>query len=154
MASNAMGWFRDLLDIHSPSRVFTQYGGFITEGLANGIEDDADSPIKQVRGIANNLRNAAGGLMLGAGLATNASAANIDTSAIQIDARPPLQSHASAAPSAGLVIHGGINIEVHASPGMDEQALARMVNEQVQRALKDAERRAAAASRRNFYDND
>jgi len=154
MVSNAMGWFRDLLDIHSPSRVFTQYGGFITEGLANGIEDDADSPIKQVRGIANNLRNAAGGLMLGAGLATNASAANIDTSAIQIDARPPLQSHASAAPSAGLVIHGGINIEVHASPGMDEQALARMVNEQVQRALKDAERRAAAASRRNFYDND
>ena len=154
MASNAMGWFRDVLDIHSPSRVFTQYGGFITEGLANGIEDDADSPIKQVRGIANNLRNAAGGLMLGAGLATNASAANIDTSAIQIDARPPLQSHASAAPSGGLVIHGGINIEVHAAPGMDEQALARLVNEQVQRALQDAERRAAAASRRNFHDND
>lgn len=154
MASNAMGWFRDVLDIHSPSRVFTQYGGFITEGLANGIEDDADSPIKQVRGLANNLRNAAGGLMLGAGLATNASAANIDTSAVQIDARPPLQSHASAAPSGGLVIHGGINIEVHAAPGMDEQALARMVNEQVQRALQDAERRAAAASRRNFHDND
>lgn len=154
MASNAMGWFRDVLDIHSPSRVFTQYGGFITEGLANGIEDDADSPIKQVRGIANNLRNAAGGLMLGAGLATNASAANIDTSGIQIDARPPLQSHSSAAPSGGLVIHGGINIEVHAAPGMDEQALARLVNEQVQRALQDAERRAAAASRRNFYDND
>lgn len=154
IASNAMGWFRDVLDINSPSRVFAQYGGFITEGLANGIEDDADSPIKQVRGIANNLRNAAGGLMLGAGLATNANAANIDTSAIQIDARPPLQSHASAAPSGGLVIHGGINIEVHASPGMDEQALARMVNEQVQRALQDAERRAAAASRRNFYDNE
>ena len=154
MASNAMGWFRDVLDIHSPSRVFTQYGGFITEGLANGIEDDADSPIKQVRGIANNLRNAAGGLMLGAGLATNASASNIDTSGIQIDARPPLQSHASTASSSGLVIHGGINIEVHAAPGMDEQALARMVNEQVQRALQDAERRSAAASRRNFYDND
>jgi TP901 family phage tail tape measure protein len=78
----------------------------------------------------------------------------IDTSGIQIDARPPLQSHASAAPSGGLVIHGGINIEVHAAPGMDEQALARLVNEQVQRALQDAERRAAAASRRNFYDND
>ena len=52
------------------------------------------------------------------------------------------------------MIHGGINIEVHAAPGMDEQALARLVNEQVQRALQDAERRAAAASRRNFHDND
>ena len=154
MASDAMGWFKDVLDINSPSRVFAEFGGNITQGLSGGIEEDADNPLKQVRGLAANLRNAAGGLMLGAGLATNASAANIDTSAIQIDARPPLQSHASAAPSAGLVIHGGINIEVHASPGMDEQALARMVNEQVQRALKDAERRAAAASRRNFYDND
>ena len=154
MASNAMGWFKDVLDINSPSRVFAEFGGNITQGLSGGIEDDADNPLKQVRGLANNLRNAAGGLMLGAGLATTASAANIDTSAVQIDARPPLQSHASAAPSGGLVIHGGINIEVHAAPGMDEQALARMVNEQVQRALQDAERRAAAASRRNFYDND
>ncbi|MFP3343329.1 phage tail tape measure protein [Halomonas sp. SIMBA_159] len=154
LASDVTGTVRNWLDINSPSRVFATIGNFVSQGLANGIEDDADSPIKQVRGIANNLRNAAGGLMLGAGLATNASAANIDTSAIQIDARPPLQSHASAAPSGGLVIHGGINIEVHASPGMDEQALARLVNEQVQRALQDAERRAAAASRRNFHDND
>ncbi|QHD49148.1 phage tail tape measure protein [Vreelandella aquamarina] len=154
LANDVTGTVRNWLDINSPSRVFATIGNFVSQGLANGIEDDADSPIKQVRGLANNLRNAAGGLMLGAGLATNASAANIDTSAVQIDARPPLQSHASAAPSGGLVIHGGINIEVHAAPGMDEQALARMVNEQVQRALQDAERRAAAASRRNFHDND
>ena len=309
MASNAMGWFRDVLDINSPSRVFTEYGGFITEGLANGIEDDADSPVKQVRSLANRMRDAATGLMLSAGISSPAVAIEaqppvlpsmpelttsiqrpelpalealeirvpdmprlmsevatpetptldalqverptlptlgaleihvpdmphlmsevatpeaptldalqveqptlpklgaleihapdmprlmrevatpetptldalqverptlptlealafqwpelpqfdplrIDTSGIQIDARPPLQSHASAAPSGGLVIHGGINIEVHAAPGMDEQALARLVNEQVQRALQDAERRAAAASRRNFHDND
>lgn len=154
LASDVTGTVRNWLDINSPSRVFATIGNFVSQGLANGIEDDADSPIKQVRGIANNLRNAAGGLMLGAGLATNASAANIDTSAIQIDARPPLQSHASASQSGGLVIQGGINIQVHAAPGMDEQALARLVNEQVQRALEQAERRAAAASRRNFYDND
>ena len=122
--------------------------------MANGIEDDADSPLKQVRSLANNLRNAAGGLMLGAGLATTASAANIDTSGIQIDARPPLQSHASEPQSGGLHIHGGINISVQAAPGMDEQALARLVGQEVERAMRDKERRAAAASRRNFYDND
>ena len=154
MASDAMGWFKDVLDINSPSRVFAEFGGNITQGLSGGIEEDADNPLKQVRSLANNLRNAAGGLMLGAGLATNASAANIDTSAVQIDARPPLQSHASAAPGGGLVIHGGINIEINAAPGMSEQGLARLVNAEVQRALQDVERRAAAASRRNFYDND
>ncbi|WP_447555681.1 phage tail tape measure protein [Vreelandella sp. EE22] len=151
-ASSAVGWFKERLDINSPSRVFAQLGGFTMQGLANGIEDDADSPLKQVRSVATNLRNAAGGLVLGAGISTGA-AANVDTSAIQIDARPPLQSQANQ-PNGGLTIYGGINIEVNAAPGMDEQALARLVNQQVERALRDAERRAAAVTRRNFYDND
>ena len=149
VTSTVRGW----LDIHSPSRVFAAIGGYVSQGLANGIEDDADGPVKQVRSLATQLRNAAGGLMLGAGLATTASAANIDTSGVQIDARPPLQSQASQS-SGGLVINGGINIEINAAPGMDEQALARLVSAEVQRALRDAERRTAAASRRNFYDND
>jgi TP901 family phage tail tape measure protein len=152
MASNAMGWFKGVLDINSPSRVFAGYGNNITQGLSNGIQQDADNPLKQVRGLANNLRTAAGGLILGAGLSTGA-AANVDTSSIQIDARPPLQSHTSQS-SGGLVIQGGINIQVHAAPGMDEQALARLVNEQVQRALQQAQQQAAAANRRNFHDND
>ncbi len=77
----------------------------------------------------------------------------IDTSGIQIDSRPPLQSHASQ-PSGGLVINGGINIEINAAPGMDEQALARLVNAEVQRALRDAERRALANHRSAFHDID
>ncbi|WP_237673679.1 phage tail tape measure protein [Vreelandella profundi] len=152
-ASSAVGWFKDRLDIHSPSRVFAQLGGYTMQGLANGIESESDSPLKQVRSLASQLRNAAGGLMLSAGLSTGA-AANIDTSPVQIDARPPLQSHTSEQQSGGLHIHGGINISVQATPGMDEQALARLVGEQVHRALRDAERSAAAATRRNFYDND
>lgn len=152
MADSVKGWFKDVLDINSPSRVFAEFGGNITQGLSGGIQSDADSPLKQVRALANNLRNAAGGLILGAGLSTSA-AANVDTGNIQIDARPPLQSHTSQS-SGGLVIQGGIHIQVHATPGMDEQGLARLVNEQVQRALRDAERSAAAANRRNFHDND
>lgn len=38
VASSAAAWFREKLDIHSPSRVFMQYGGFISEGAALGIE--------------------------------------------------------------------------------------------------------------------
>ncbi|MDN3562123.1 phage tail tape measure protein [Vreelandella neptunia] len=152
LANGVTDTVRGWLDIHSPSRVFATIGGYISQGLANGIEADADSPVKQVRSLTNHLRNAAGGLMLGAGLSTGA-AANVDTGSIQIDARPPLQSHTSQS-SGGLVIHGGINIQVHATPGMDEQALARLVNEQVQRALQQAQQQAAAARRRNFHDND
>lgn len=153
-AGSAVGWFKDKLDIHSPSRVFAQLGGYTMQGLANGIEDDSDSPLKQVRALADSLRNAAGGLMLGDGLATTASAANIDTSSVQIDARPPLQSQASALQGGGLVIHGGINIEIHAAPGMNEQDLARLVNAEVQRALRDAERRAQVNHRSAFHDID
>ncbi|AQU84916.1 MULTISPECIES: phage tail tape measure protein [unclassified Halomonas] len=148
VTSTVRGW----LDINSPSRVFATIGNFVSQGLANGIKDDADSPIRQVRSLANNLRNAAGGLMLGAGLATTASAANIDTSGIQIDARPPLQNNASGQPVNVTINVGGIT--VNPAPGMDEQALARLVGQEVERAMRDAERRAAAAARRNLYDND
>lgn len=151
MAGSVKGWFKDVLDINSPSRVFAGYGNNITQGLSGGIEEDADNPLKQVRSLATNIRNAAGGLILGAGLTTGA-AANIDTSGVQIDARPPLQSHASAQPVNVTINLGGLT--VNAAPGMDEQALARLVGEEVERRMRTAEQRAAAAYRRNFFDND
>ena len=342
LASNVTSTVRGWLDIHSPSRVFATIGGYISQGLANGIEDDADGPVKQVRSIASHMRDAAAGLILGAGVASptlafeiqtptlpplptlvsevatpdvpkletptldvlhierpelpalpelgalqiqlptlpamptlysevatpnvlkletptldalhiqrpelptlselgaleiqrpalpamptlysevatpdvprletptldalhierpelpalpeldaleiqrptlpamptlysevatpetptlNALAfewpelpqfdpLQVDTSGVQIDARPPLQSHASQPNEGGLVINGGINIEIHAAPGMDEQALARLVNAEVQRALRDAERRAQARHRSAFHDID
>ena len=42
-------------EIHSPSRVFSRFGGFITEGLALGIENGQDAPINQVSGLAKRL---------------------------------------------------------------------------------------------------
>ncbi|RGE46134.1 phage tail tape measure protein [Comamonas testosteroni] len=37
-ATSAAGWFKEKLGINSPSRVFTQFGGWISEGAAVGIE--------------------------------------------------------------------------------------------------------------------
>ncbi|WP_447529823.1 phage tail tape measure protein [Vreelandella sp. TE19] len=255
LASGVTDTVRGWLDIHSPSRVFAAIGGFVSQGMAKGIEADADGPVKQVRSLASNMRDAAAGLMLSAGIASPAIALDvapppvpdmprlysevatpqtptldalqierpdlprlgaleiqrpelpqlysevaapktpaldalhierptlgaleiqrpelpsidalafewpelpqfdplqIDTRGIQIDARPPLQSHPSE-PSAGLVINGGINIEINAAPGMNEQDLARLVNAEVQRALRDAERRAQASRRSAFHDID
>ncbi|WP_447894247.1 phage tail tape measure protein [Vreelandella sp. GE22] len=258
LASGVTDTVRGWLDIHSPSRVFATIGGFVSQGMAKGIEADADGPVKQVRSLASNMRDAATGLMLSAGIASPAIALDvapppvpdmprlysevatpqtptldalqierpdlprlgaleiqrpelpqlysevaapktpaldalhierptlptlgaleiqrpelpsldalsfewpelpqfdplqIDTRGVQIDARPPLQSRPSE-PSAGLVINGGINIEIHAAPGMNEQDLARLVNAEVQRALRDAERRAQASRRSAFHDID
>ncbi|MET0322522.1 MAG: phage tail tape measure protein [Duganella sp.] len=38
-ADNTVGWFKEKLGIHSPSRVFGELGGFVSEGAAIGIGD-------------------------------------------------------------------------------------------------------------------
>ncbi|WP_447928378.1 phage tail tape measure protein [Vreelandella sp. EE27] len=264
---DAVGWLtgstedeaRDNLDTHSPSRVFKSIGLDVAGGLRDGIAANADGPLEQVRSLTDRLKNAATGLMLSAGIASPAIALDvapppvpemprlysevatpqtptldalqierptlpelgalevqrpelprlysevatpqtptldalyierptlptlgaleiqrpelpsldalafewpelpqfdplrIDTSGVQIDARPPLQSHTNEPSAGGLVINGGINIEIHAAPGMNEQDLARLVNAEVQRALRDAERRAQASRRSAFHDID
>lgn len=45
------------MDIHSPSRVFRSYGGFITEGLAMGVNRGASQPIGKISQLAGSLKN-------------------------------------------------------------------------------------------------
>lgn len=51
--------------IHSPSRVFKQYGGFIADGLAIGINGGAAAPLSSVAGLADGLRAGFQGRMNG-----------------------------------------------------------------------------------------
>ncbi len=52
VGSSVKGWFKDLLDIHSPSRVFMTLGGFISEGAALGIESKTGLVKKSMLGMA------------------------------------------------------------------------------------------------------
>lgn len=45
------------MDIHSPSRVFAKYGGFVMSGLANGIDADADAPFGAMQKVTRALAN-------------------------------------------------------------------------------------------------
>ena len=45
------------MDIHSPSRVFRAYGGYITEGLAIGVNQGASLPVNRVAQLAGSLKN-------------------------------------------------------------------------------------------------
>ncbi|MGT0248011.1 phage tail tape measure protein [Burkholderia pyrrocinia] len=129
LGDSAVGWFKEKLGIHSPSRVFAALGGFIGQGAAQGIEGERAS----VAGSAARLAGAAS-LTFGA-LTANAAPSPLEMRPL-IDTRPPL-SAASAAPSApvdGGVRNYYITIKVENGDNMNEfEAAVRRVIEQVER---------------------
>ena len=71
------GWFsakiaslaesaKSLLGIHSPSRVFSKIGGFITEGLGIGIVKDAPTAVSGLQGVIGQLMGVGNGANIGA----------------------------------------------------------------------------------------
>ncbi|AXY41075.1 hypothetical protein [Halomonas sp. JS92-SW72] len=154
VAGGVVGWFKDRLGIRSPSRVFAELGDDTLAGYREGLERSEGGALREIRRFGERVRRAGTGIALGS-VATAAVAAGGEgpaaaPGALRFDTRPPL----SAPGGEGLVIHGGINIEIHAAPGMDEQALARLVDARVQHALRQAAREQAARSRSSLYDVD
>lgn len=131
-ADSTVGWFKEKLGIHSPSRVFAQLGGFTMQGLEQGLETGQGGPLAAISSIAKQL-TAAGAITFGAA-----------GGAIAMDNRPPLsaappQAASAAAAPAPIIIH------VHPSAGMDEQALARLVQAEVAKAQRAAQTKGRAA---------
>jgi phage-related minor tail protein len=125
-----IGWFKETLGIHSPSRVFAQLGGFTMQGLEQGLLKGQDGPLAAVAGLGWQLTQA-GALTVGVGAAG---------SALAIDSRPPLS--AAAAPAAPGVNLGGVTINIHAAPGMDEAAIGRAVAAEIERITRQQQARA------------
>lgn len=55
LGGEAISWFKEKLGIHSPSVVFHGLGGFIVDGLNNGISDNAHHPINRIRNLAEQV---------------------------------------------------------------------------------------------------
>jgi hypothetical protein len=113
------GWFREKLGINSPSRVFMQYGGWIADGAAIGMQ-----------GGQGVVRNAA------LAIATAATAAGPgldDAGPVRFDSRTPLSAAALAGAPAPMAAGSTYRITIHAAPGMDERALARAVAAELDR---------------------
>ncbi|UEP34878.1 hypothetical protein LL998_00850 [Burkholderia ambifaria] len=132
---SVVGWFKERLGIHSPSRVFAALGGFTMAGLDQGLREGQDGPLSTVLEIGKRIVAAGAGIgITGAAIAGGAPLA--------VDSRPPLTAAAvTRAPSA----QGPITINVYAAPGMDEDALARKVlqvmrQEQAAQAARDRSR--------------
>ncbi|MBB6153715.1 TP901 family phage tail tape measure protein [Pseudomonas sp. JAI115] len=135
LGDSATGWFKEKLGIHSPSRVFAELGGFTMEGLTQGLDDGAKGPLSSMGRMTQQL-TAAG--MLAVGTAS--------MPALAVDERPPLSS--IAAPSYDSHDHYEINI--HTTPGMDAQAIARVVRAE----LANHASQKAARQRSSLTDRD
>ncbi|WP_019833784.1 phage tail tape measure protein [Sphingomonas sp. PR090111-T3T-6A] len=132
LGDKVIGWFRAKLGIHSPSRVFAEAGGFLTAGLAQGIDRTAAHPVRAIGRVAGAVATAA--------VATIAPV-------------QPLVSPAAAARSAqGSPASPGhamrpIELHYHAAPGdKDPRGDARRLHQELQRL--------AAADRRSSYRDD
>ncbi|MDR3429010.1 hypothetical protein [Silvimonas sp.] len=126
-----IGWFKEKLGIHSPSRVFAELGGFTMAGLDQGLTRGQQGPLASMSKLAGKLVAAGAGFMIGS---TGAAAD------VRIDSRPPLS--ASAQGGAPVIRFGSVIIQVTPTQGMDEAALARMVRQEIETLARQSASRA------------
>lgn len=107
----SIGWFKEKLGIHSPSRVFAELGGFTMAGLTKGLEGGQKGPLDALSSMGKQL-TAAGTLAL--------SATAMPT--LAVDDRPPISSSPAAATYDS---HDVYQINLPASPSMDLQSLEK-----------------------------
>ena len=132
-ATSAAGWFKEKLGINSPSRVFTQYGGWISEGAALGIEGGQSAVRAAALAMAATamVPVGAGATEMGAGMSTMVGGGQ---------ALAPRVS-AGTAPSSS----SSYSITINPPPGMDPQAIARAVAAELdRRELANGARRRSA----------
>ncbi|MFM2480156.1 phage tail tape measure protein [Celerinatantimonas sp. YJH-8] len=133
MGSKVVGWFKAKLGIHSPSRVFAQLGAYTLQGYNQGLQRQTNLPLKTLRHFANQLRQQ-GQLELSGGLSTT------------LDTRAPLRPRASRS----VTQQNHFEVNIHAAPGMDSQAIGR----EVQRQLALFQQQLAAQSRSRLNDEE
>lgn len=107
----SIGWFKEKLGIHSPSRVFAELGGFTMAGLTKGLEGGQKGPLDALSSMGKQL-TAAGTLALSA----------TALPALAVDDRPPISSSPAAAVYDS---HDTYEFTITAAPGMDLQGLEK-----------------------------
>ncbi|OAI93062.1 phage tail tape measure protein [Pseudomonas putida] len=142
LGDSTIGWFKEKLGIHSPSRVFAELGGFTTAGLAMGLDDGAKAPLEAVNRMGQQLTDAGTFALKGTLPQFNGGGSlAAGGTPITMDDRAPL----GAAPAASYDSHDTYEINIHPTPGMDAQAIGRAVRAELARI--DSEKAARQRSR-------
>ncbi len=119
------------LGINSPSRLFMQMGGFVSDGLAIGIDRGQRRPVDSARRLAQGV---AGGFRL----PQSPFAAGSPTAAV------PAAS-GGGAKSGGLTISGPITMQIHQQPGENGEQMG-------QRIMRELQRLSAKRARGSYED--
>lgn len=139
-ATSAAQWFKEKLGINSPSRLFTQFGGWISEGAAIGIEGGQAG----VRAAAR----AAALAMAGAAMTPVAGASAMQSAPVSV-----MQPGTALQPGGGMTqasTSSSYTITINPAPGVDPQAIARMVAAEIERIERDKQ----SGKRALFHDID
>ena len=124
VGDSTVGWFKEKLGIHSPSRVFAELGGFTMQGLEQGLVGGQGGPLGAVTAMAKQLA-AAGAVTFG-----------LSGPAIAMDNRPPLSPVPAAGARAAAAQLPPVTVNVYPSAGMNEQQLAQLVGQKVAEAMR------------------
>lgn len=111
ISDSTIGWFKEKLGIHSPSRVFAELGGFTMAGLTQGLVGGQKGPLDALNSMTKRM-TAAGTLALSA----------TAMPAFAVDTKPPISS---SAPAVVYDSHDVYQIDVAAGPGTDMQSLEK-----------------------------
>lgn len=144
-ASAAASWFKSKLGIHSPSRVFASFGGFMMQGLDQGLARDQDRPIARIDRLTGQLTAAVARGQDGT-MGRLAGAIASGTAALAVGAAsgsPASAAPAAPAPSIVLNVAAGA-IVIQQQPGQSSLDVAHAV----QAALERFVRGGAGAGRR------
>jgi len=125
IAKGGISAFKNFFGIKSPSRLMMGMGGYITDGLARGIDGGAGSPIRAARSMAKGV---AGASMASATMAMAATGGGGGHS--------------------GGMQFGQVSITIHAAPGQSAESIAQAVAAELQRQSA----MAAAAKRSSYQD--
>ncbi|GGZ31972.1 phage tail tape measure protein [Asticcacaulis endophyticus] len=131
LAMSGLNAFKEKLNIKSPSRVMMQMGGYVTEGLAKGIDTTGMNPLKRMTTLAASIAGA-----VAVGTSAGASPALTSNSA-------PMAM--SATPSVGTV-----EIHIHAAPGQSVEDIGA----EVERRFNNLMDKQKARDRSAFRDSD
>lgn len=133
VADSTVGWFKEKLGIHSPSRVFGELGGFISQGAALGIEGEQGRVARAALGLAT----------------LAATSFSMPTMAAPlIDARQSIIGQGAPGAGAGMAAAGAgstYTININPAPGMDPAAIARAVSAELDR--RDRSKQSRIGSR-------
>lgn len=128
---------KKVLDVRSPSRVFSAIGAFTMQGLEQGLAGSESGPLKAVGDMAKKLAGIGAGVVIG-GTAVAGQ--------IPLDTRPPLSAQASAGGLAPMQV----TIQIYGAPGQGTGDIRRQVEE----ALASIEAKRAAQHRSRLRDSE